>query len=134
MSVSRIFRKYSRTLLLVFMSALLIVFLVGDVIGRAANSRADRDFEIGTAFGEPVYYSQTLQAAADFELAAQLGIPAPRFADDEGSRYIGMYLLLEEARRAGVSVSREQVRAELNNVPGAAQLLDMIRSRAAAAA
>ena len=129
MSVSRVFRKYSRTLLLVFMSALLIVFLVGDVIGRAANSQGDRDFEIGTGFNEPVYYSQTKLAEDDFELATQLGIPAPRFLDADADRNLCMYLLLEEARRAGVSISGEQIRAELERMPGASQLLAMIRAR-----
>jgi hypothetical protein len=129
MRISRIFRKYSRVLLLVFMSLLLVVFLIGDVISRAKYSHAAQDFEIGEAFGKPVYLSQTHRAEADFELAGQLGLGTPPISDDPQKRNLAMYLLLEEARHAGVRVGRDQIIESFRNTPGASEVLSRIRQR-----
>ncbi len=128
MRISRIFRKYSRVLLLVFMSLLLVVFLVGDVIGRAQGSRQMRDVEIGQAFGEPVFLSQTNRAQNDFELTAQLRLRTPPIlSKDPQERNLAMYLLMEEARRTGIMVGREQIMETLKKAPGSAIVLDGIR-------
>ncbi|MFQ5806282.1 MAG: hypothetical protein ACE5I3_07525, partial [Phycisphaerae bacterium] len=130
MRISRIFRKYSRILLLIFMSLLLVVFLIGDVISRAQRSYAAEDPEIGKAFGEPVYRSQTRRAEADFTLAGQLGVrPPPITSSDQGQANLAMYLLLEEARRAGIRVGRDQIIESLRNAPGASAVLSAIRNR-----
>lgn len=130
MRISRIFRKYSRVLLLVFMSLLLVVFLLGDVISRARYGYAARDLEIGKAFGEPVYLRQTHVAENDFELAWQLGTRTPPIVSrDPQERNLAMYLLLEEARRAGVWVGRDQIIESLQNVRGAGEALSAIRNR-----
>jgi len=130
MRISRIFRKYSRVLLLVFMSLLLIVFLVGDVISRASQSPGARDLKIGEAFGEPVYLSKTHAAESDFEIAWQFGLQTPLSRiEDPQERNLAMYLLLEETRRAGVRVGREQIAADLQRSPEATALLDLVRRR-----
>ncbi len=128
MRISRIFRKYSRVLLLVFMSLLLVVFLLGDVIGRAGRNRQMRDAEIGQAFGESIFLSQTHQAQVDFELSARLGIrPPPVVSEDLQEQNVARYLLMEEARRAGIVVGREEIIEGLGQAPGLSILLDRAR-------
>jgi hypothetical protein len=130
MRISRIFRKYSRVLLLVFMSLLLVVFLLGDVIGRASRGGQMRDVEIGQAFGEPVFLSQTQRAEDDFNLAAQLMLRTPPVvSEDAQERNLAIYLLMQEARRAGVVVGRERISEALSRVPQSSFLLDRIRQR-----
>lgn len=130
MRISRIFRKYSRILLLVFMSLLLVVFLLGDVIGRARYNQRARDLEIGQAFGEPVYASQTRSAQDDFALARQLRVATPDLwieARSPQERDLVMFLLLEEARRTGVRIGRDEIIAALRQDPQAASVLSSIR-------
>jgi hypothetical protein len=116
-------------LLLIFMSLLLVVFLVGDVISRAQRGYGPEDAEIGQAFGEPVMLSQTRAAEVDFELARDLGWRTPQIAtDDPRKRNLSMFLLMEEARRAGVRVGREQVREAFGQA-GAGEVLAAIRNR-----
>lgn len=130
MRISRIFRKYSRVLLLVFMSLLLVVFLVGDVISRAQRSYHAKDIVVGEAFGKPVYVSQTHVAESDFDVAWQFGVRTPlTYIEDPHERNLAMYLLLEETRRAGVRVGRDRISASLQQTPGAAIVLDAIRKR-----
>ncbi len=130
MRISRIFRKYSRVLLLVFMSLLLVVFLMGDVIGRASRNSSAGDFEIGEAFGQPIYSSQTQRARRDFDITGLLGMRSPPvLSEDPQERDLGMYLAIEEARRAGVVVGRESISDALSRSPQSALLLDRIRKR-----
>ena len=130
MKISRIFRKYSRVLLLVFMSLLLVIFLVGDVIGRAATNRQMQDVEIGQAWGEPVFLSNAQAAEADFEMTAQLRLrPPPVYSEDPHERNLAMYLLMEEARRADIVVGTEQIVAALKSAPGSSVVIDAIRAR-----
>jgi hypothetical protein len=130
MRVSRFFRKYSRILLLVFMSLLLVVFLIGDVIGRGMGRREVGDIQLGQAFGQPVYRSETLAAEADFDLARRLGAAAPWIeTPDLQKRSIAMYVLLEEARRAGIQVGREPIIESFRKVSGAAEVLSAIRNQ-----
>ncbi len=127
MRISRIFRKYSRILLLIFMSLLLVVFLIGDVIGRARYSGAAEDFEIGQAFGEPVYQSQIRRAESDFDLASRI-VRAPQInSSDPQERGLAKYLLMEEARRAGIRVGADQIEEGLRNAPAANAVLSAIR-------
>lgn len=130
MRISKIFRKYSRVLLLVFMSLLLVVFLVGDVVGRSQRGGAMRDFEIGSAFGEAVFNNQIQQADADYDLAARLGFGAlPVYEQDTRKRGIALHLLMDEARRAGIRVSREEIIQQFHANPQAAAALDQMHKR-----
>lgn len=128
MRLTRVFREYSRVFLLVCMSLLLVVFLVGDVIGRASRSAAAQDVKFGTAFGEPVYSSQCRAAMSAIQIAGRLGCPAPYVAaGSEVERMVASYLLIEEARRAGVRVSEKQVRELLKNSGAPDAYIDDVR-------
>jgi len=111
MRLTRVFREYSRVFLLVCMSLLLVVFLVGDVIGRAGRSASLQDVKFGTAFGETVYSSECRAAQDAIRLAGQLNCPTPFVsASNDRDRLVASFLVIEEARRAGVRVTEAQVR------------------------
>lgn len=124
------FRKYSRVLLLVFMSLLLVVFLVGDVIGRAVERDGFQDQKIGTIDGVAVYQSAVNRATSDVDLASSLGIqPPPTQGEDRAQQDLSAYLLIHEAERLGVRVSRERVIEQLRNSGVPTQVLDVVRQR-----
>jgi len=122
MRISRIFRKYSRVLMLVVMSLLLVVFLVGDVIGRAAQKRSGLKMKIGRAFGQDITNLDLQRMHGDLDLLGDLGLadraidPVQRLAwqlvvsrASEQEQVLAWRLLMEEARQMGVHVGRQQV-------------------------
>lgn len=132
MSMTKMFRKNSRIFLLVFMSALLVVFLVGDVIGRGGGGGANVDPVLAVAFGEEVHASDFQVVQDDMEIARMLGfgqmLPAVR-ATDQAEAAIAMYLLTREAELAGVQASPELIVDVLSQQPGAGEVINSIRDR-----
>ena len=116
MRISRLFRKYSRVLMLVVMSLLLVVFLLGDVIGRAARRRSGVDADIGQAFGRDITNLDLQRMRTDLGLLRRLTLPPPPVrAEDESTSVLATYLLFEEARQMGIHVGRQQVVAFLDS-------------------
>jgi hypothetical protein len=128
MRLSRLFRKYSRVLMLVVMSLLLVVFLIGDVISRAARTRSGVEAEIGRAFGKEITSLDLQRTHGKLDLLGKLGFadravdPVQRLAWNlvaasahERERVLAWYLLMEEARQMGVHVGREEVVALLGS-------------------
>ena len=109
MNLTKFLRRYSRVLLMVFMSLLLIVFLIGDVLTRAAQSAANPKHKIGEAFGADLYSTDLQNAHNKQELIAQMGFREIGMLADP----LDIYLLMEEARRAGIQVGRAQVKSIL---------------------
>ncbi|MFH1749190.1 MAG: hypothetical protein ABIG44_19335 [Planctomycetota bacterium] len=109
MNISKFFRRYSRILLMVFMSLLLVVFLVGDVLQNAASQRANPKLKIGEAFGKDIYTTDIQQAAIKQSLLQQLNFRDIRLLESP----IDVYLLIEEARRMGIHIGHDQVKAML---------------------
>lgn len=126
--MQKLFRKYSRTLLLVFMSILLVVFLVGDSIGRGVRGQGDFDPPIGELDGKTVYTSQAHAALVDFDVAHGLGfnVPLPN-VPNEHERAILAMLLLHEADKYGVKYSADSVEQALHNHQGAAVAIENMR-------
>ena len=110
MRLSKVFRKYNRILLMIFMSLLLVVFLVGDVIGRAARSSSQSSRKVGQAFGLTIDTSALQRSQSDMNVARQLGFPPLLPAEDA----VAELLLIEEARQAGIRVSRERAQQEIS--------------------
>lgn len=106
MSINRLFRRYTRVLLMVVMSLLLVAFLLGDVISSFRNE----SFNVvsGEAFGEPFETSDIMASASVVRVMDAFGLRRPRM--DE----IHMFLLLEEARRMGVRVSSAEIAASVD--------------------
>ena len=129
MKISRIFRKYSRVLLLVFMSVLLVVFLIGDAISSSTRGSDRQDFELGQAFGEPLLASYIQRAQLDVQTAQTLRFRAPLVLGlESGGQDLAQYLLIEEARRAGVIISPQHVIEALKQNPDFANMaLDQLR-------
>ncbi len=111
--ITRAFRENSRVLLLLFMSLLLVIFLLGNVVGRGNRGDQFRDAEIGTAFGgEKVMLSQVNRTGEDWQMAETL-LPEMRGVRSQIPSDNLLYLLTREAELAGVRVGPEEVRTHL---------------------
>lgn len=104
--MTRFFRKYSRSLILVFMSLLLVVFLVGDVVGRGAGGGVV-DEKIGTALGREIRTVDLKVADDDLRLLSRLGLPMMPLLTSTSEGPLAYTLLQEEARHAGMQTNRE---------------------------
>lgn len=105
MTVSKFFRRYSRILLMVFMSLLLVVFLIGDQLQTCAERRNELQIQLGTAFGDSVSTRDIESARAKQQLLGRMG-----FREVQGLDSLNYYLLTQEARRLGVVIGEEQVK------------------------
>ncbi len=121
MKILKIFRRYNHILLMVFMSLLLITFLIPQTVRGCGNQRGLND-AMGTAFGKTIFQDDLRRISADMRAVAQLGMPLP--ADNP----IDNYLLREEARRLGIRVGRDTVKQAVASGP-AAQRLNAVASR-----
>lgn len=110
------------------MSLLLVVFLLGDVIGRAARRRSGVDMDIGQAFGQDITNLDLQRMHNALDLLGDLGLadraidPVQRLAwqlvaarASEQEQVLAWHLLMEEARQMGVHVGRQQVVAFLSS-------------------
>lgn len=131
MKMSRFFRKYSRTLLLVFMSLLLVVFLIGDVVGRSTRGPARLDVELGRVFGRPVRLADLHRAEVFLRIQSGLGLPIPLSGDESDSvqRWLDAWLLFEEARQVGIRIGKSQVLDFLAQNGITAAHVDALRTR-----
>lgn len=103
MRISKFFRTYSRVLLMIFMSLLLVVFLIGDVLQSWSRGMTGQNRPIGTAFGRTVSYNDLNTTEANLKIWERLGMLPQRL------EALDAYLLVAEARDAGVRVGTEQV-------------------------
>ncbi len=129
MNVQKFFRNQSRTLLMVFMAALLVVFLIGDVLqslpsGGAGNQKIGR----ATAFGKTIYLSDVNASKVKLDICRMLGVPTPPV--DE----LDFCLLEQEAQAMGIDIGREQAKDFIVDRLGerAEDLLKLARNRARA--
>jgi len=106
------FRKFlrdnSRTLLMIFMSLLLVAFLIPNTIQNMADRERQLSRKLGRAFGREITDNDLEQARSDLRVLTNAGFE--RFS--EGATF-GYYLLMQEAERAGVRVGRDEVKAFL---------------------
>lgn len=103
MRISKFFRTYSRVLLMIFMSLLLVVFLIGDVLQSWSRGMSGQNREIGSAFGQAVRYNDLSTVEANQKIWQGLGMMP------QNLEALDAYLLVAEARQAGVRVGTEQV-------------------------
>lgn len=125
MNVSKFFRRYSRILLMVFMSLLLVVFLVGDVLQNAAQRRANPKQKIGHVFGHDIYTTDLQNAQGKQTLLMQMGFRDLALLKDS----LDVYLLIEEARGMGVRIGRDQVKNVLPALGITAERLAQLQQR-----
>jgi hypothetical protein len=121
MRFTKFFRRYSRTLLMVFMSLLLVVFLVGPVLQNMTRKPRDQKMVIGHSMYGDVYNSDLAAASADQEDLAQLGFSRVGIV-----KPLELRLLMQEAQRMGVHVGREEAGAMLAQMGPADQVQQRI--------
>ena len=122
------------------MSLLLVVFLLGDVIGRAARGRSGVDAEIGRAFGKDITNLDLQRMHNELDLLDRLGLasrardPLQQYAwglmaarASEQEQVLAWHLLMEEARQIGVQVGRERVVAFLSSQGVGGEYLARVR-------
>jgi hypothetical protein len=112
MRLTKLFRKNARVLLMVFMSLLLIVFLIGPQLEEWARQRSERADVFGQAFGRQIDSGDLARAQRKLELLRGLGIRNASLVN-----VLDLHLLLEEARQMGVRVGRDEVMAMFRRAP-----------------
>ena len=117
MNLTKLLRRYSRVLLMVFMSLLLVVFLVGTQLQEWAERRSNPTVKIGTSNFGDIELTDTLAVQTKKNLLERMG-----FADVQRVEPVELYLLIEEARRMGIRVGRDQVRSMFQQSPNVAQI------------
>lgn len=122
MRLKDFFRQYSRGLLMVFLAALLVIWLVGDTTGRMVSQRA-RKLVIGEAFGQTLTTVDTDAAQLDMKIAQRLGMPD--FANNDPIVYA---ILTREVRQFGLTVSRGTVREKLKQGGVTDAMINAIRN------
>lgn len=130
MALTRFFREYSRTLVLVIMSLLLVVFLLSSVLTPNIGPEANEDFRIGEAFGKPIMRNAAVRAYNEIQLASDLDLPTPPlhyFGRGDFEQQIGAYLMLAEAEQMGIRISHERVKQVLSEIGIPPEILDALR-------
>ena len=95
---------------MVFMSLLLVVFLIQPVLSRSMGRGQGHKVKLGEAFGKDVFNTDTQNAAVKRSIAEGFGFYDAAAVRDP----LDYYLLLEEARRAGVRMGTDQVKRVLS--------------------
>ncbi|MBW7905090.1 MAG: hypothetical protein LC135_06410 [Phycisphaerae bacterium] len=130
MGPAKFFRKYSRVLVLTFMSLLLVVFLIEPVLTYARRTE-HHDRVLGEAFGQRLSVSQVNEAGNEMRVAGMFGFnvqPLLIGADDLDAN-LHAYLLVEEARRMGITVAHSDVQELLRQRQIGDEMLDAVRKR-----
>jgi hypothetical protein len=109
MKLSKFLRKHSRALLMVFMSLLLVAFLIPNTVQALGGRGREGSMKLGEAFGHSITTDDVRRASADLQVVSHAGL-LPQLPEDALLDY---YLLMEEARRMGVRVGADEVRAGL---------------------
>ncbi len=109
MRIRKFIRANSRTLLMIFMALLLVAFLIPNTITQLGGPERRLNRKWGTAFGRKITDRDLERVHADLAVLARAGL-APRATEEAVLDY---YLLMEEARRLGVRVGREEVKTGL---------------------
>ncbi len=110
MNLNKFLRKNSRTLLMVFMSFLLVAFLVPQSItGGGGGGPSAPNRELGEVYGETVTNQDLIQFRNEMQVLMRLNVAGvPR---DEA--LLDMYLLNREARAAGIRIGEAEVKEYL---------------------
>lgn len=127
MGPAKFFRKYSRVLVLVFMSALLVVFLIEPVL-QYNRGPATGAIALGEAFGRKITDGDLERVQSDLLIADMLGFETSMFRIGGDAR-VNAFLLTEEARRMGVRIGRDYARNLLTQQGVSDAALDQVRQR-----
>ncbi len=90
---------------MVFMSLLLVAFLIPQQIQGCSDRRREQALRLGEVYGKSISTQERELAGNELELLASLGLINPQQLPSP----IDYYLMREEARAAGVVVGRDEV-------------------------
>jgi hypothetical protein len=119
--INKFFQKYATVLLIVFMSLLLVAFLLPPGMFNGGGGRGA--VVLGHALGEEVTTQDIQRTESILNLAMGLGIER-RSIDP-----LDAHLLMLEAKAAGIHLGPEFIRDQLANVPNINQVLPILRKR-----
>lgn len=105
MNLTKLLRKHSRTLLMVFMALLLVAFLIPQQIQGCGENARMRAILRGEAYGEEISDIAVGRADREMRVLAAFGIRPPIMSNDP----LDYYLLMREAEAMGLQVGREEV-------------------------
>ncbi len=106
MNLTKFLRKNSRTLLMVFMSLLLVAFLIPNTIQGLSSRGRSRNLKLGEAYGKTIHTTDIDFMRGELSVLRRLGVPVPL---PEGA-LLECYLLKQEAKRNGIRISNDQVK------------------------
>jgi hypothetical protein len=125
MNLTKFLRKNTRILLMVFMSFLLVAFLVPNQVQGCGQDRRNINFAVGEVFGETVYAEDMQRYRHEISVLQGILPLPPQIAGDERV----YYLLTEEARRSGVRVGREAAKQQLVEMGVTNEFLKAVNAR-----
>lgn len=127
MSPIKFFRKYSRVLILVLMSLLLVIFLLEPVLARRADAEGYSREPLGTAFGRTITLADLNHAKSDVELLAELNFPVLIFGQGGAEEHLTALLLMKEAEHLGIRFGQQQAIEELRRRQVPNEWIDQLR-------
>lgn len=109
MNINKLFRRYSRVLLMVFMSLLLVAFLIPQQIRGCGERRLAATTKQGQAFGRAISNMDLGRVRDEIRIMSSIheDLSMPE------SFALAYYLLKEEARHMGIRVGRDEVKTWL---------------------
>lgn len=110
MRLSRALRNNGRVLILVFMSLLLVSFLIQDVLSYFTRGGTELHEKKGSAFGRDIYSTDLLRVRSELGVLQRLGLFPFEIRDEA---LLNVYLVLAEAEHMGVHVGIDEVKQEL---------------------
>ena len=115
MKFNKFVRQNSRTLLMVFMALLLVAFLIPQQFQRGGGADGRLNVKVGKAFGRDITTADLAQVQDEWKIyGAVRGLSEP-----PSQAFLQYYLMMEEARRAGIRVGRDEVKTWLQSLPDA---------------
>jgi hypothetical protein len=105
MKLSKLLRKHSRTLIIVFMSLLLVAFLVPNSITNMTRSGGGSAIAVGEVYGEKVTTQDLDRTESELNIVRRVGVQLLVPQDP-----VLAYLMAREAEQAGIRVGRDEVK------------------------
>ncbi len=112
MNINKLFRRHSRTLLMVFMALLLVAFLIPQQIQGCSERQQLKAMKRGEVAGRAISTAELYVVRSEMVLLTTYGLRPPVSVETVDGP-LDYYLLCEQARNLGLRVGRDEVRAWL---------------------
>jgi hypothetical protein len=119
MQLNKLFRRYSRELLMVFMALLLVAFLVPNTVQGCGEQARLQNRTHGEVYGQKVSDAQLASARRELDLLQTMGLSVASGPDAA----LDYHLMTAEAQHMGLRVGRQEVIEMLQRTQQSEQLL-----------